>query len=184
MSRGSTSARLVRRPSRVTPAVMLAVALGAVGGTGIWLLVTHLTDGTWPAAASGAVDSVAGTRVDEPAVQITMMLLAAIGLALVLAAVVPGRPSRVLVLDDDVPGGTAMSRRDLARWIQRRAENVDGVRGAEVTIRRRAVDVVITAAVDDPTPVVRAAGVAVERAFRELRPAAPSRVRVRTRRQS
>lgn len=175
---------LVRRPPRTIPAGLLALALLALGGVGIWLLGTYLVDDTWPPAASGSVGSVADTTLDSLAMQVAAVALAVVGLVLILCALVPGRPARVQILVDDIPGETALSRRDLARRIQRRAENVDGVHSARVSVGRRRVDVAVETVVDDTAPVTSGASLAVDQALAELRPATPTRPRVRTHRRS
>ncbi|MET3861722.1 hypothetical protein ABIE38_002658 [Dietzia sp. 2505] len=180
----SARSGLIRRPARAVPVGLLAVGLLALGGLGTWLLVTYLVDGTWPSAASGTVETIAGTGMESTTMRIAAAVVAAVGLALLLPALVPGRPSRVLVLGDDVPGETAISRRDLARRLQRRTENVDGVHSASVAVRGRRVDVAVETVVDDPAPVTRGATAAVEQALAELRPTGPSRPRVRTHRRS
>ncbi|MDX2358524.1 DUF6286 domain-containing protein [Dietzia sp. PP-33] len=184
MSARTRGSGLIRRPPRAIPAGLLAVALLALGGLGIWLLGSYLINDTWPSAASSTVASVAGTGLDSTAMRVTAVVLALVGLVLLLAAFVPGRPSRVRILEDDIPGETAISQRDLARRIQRRTENVDGVHSTRVSVRPRRIDVAVETVVDDTAPVTRGATAAVDHALSELRPAGPSRPRVRTHRRS
>lgn len=184
MSTRSAHNTLVTRPPRTIPVWILAVALLAAGGLGIWLLGTFLVEDTWPAPASGTLATISEYTLDSLPVRLTAIALAVAGLAMLLAALVPGRPARVSALADDVPGHTAISRKDLARRIQRRTENVDGVHSAAVSVRRRRIDVMVDTVVDDPAPVTRGATAAVEQALAELRPATPSRHRVRTHRRS
>lgn len=184
MSARTTPGTLIRRPSRAVPVGILAVALLAAGGLGIWLLGTYLAEGTWPQAASGVIDSVADTRLDATAMRVVAIVLAVAAVVMLLAAFVPGRPSRVRVLDDALPGDTALSRRDLARRIQRRAENVDGVHSTSVEVTRRRIDVLVRTVVDDTAPVLQSASAAVDRAVHELRPAVPARPRVRIHRRN
>lgn len=182
MSAVTGGARLVRRPARAVPACALGSALLALGVTGIWLLGTYAVEGRWPAGVDGVVETVASTPVESVAMQGAAVVVCVIGVLLLLAALWPGRPARVRVLADDIPGETAMHRRDLVRHLRGRAENVDGVHSARATVRRGQVDVVIETVVDDPAPVARAATTAVDAAVAELRPATPTRARVRTRR--
>lgn len=184
MSRRHGTTGLVRRPTRTVPASLLALTLLVLGGLGIWLLGTYLVNGTWPGPASSTVTGISETTLGAPVMQAVAIVLAVVGLAMILAAIVPGRPSRVPILADDIPGETAVSRRDLARRIQRRAENVDGVHSARVAARPRAIDVRVDTVVDDTAPVSRAATAAVEDAVRELRPADSPRSRVRIHRRS
>lgn len=184
MSARSTPSSLVRRPSRAIPAGLLAVALVVAGGLGVWLLGTYLFDDAWPPAAADAVAAVANSTLDHPIMRVVAIVLAVAGIAMLLAAIIPGRPSRVRLLDDQIPGETAISHRDLARRVQRRAQNVDGVHSARVTVGRRRIDVLVRTVVDDTAPVATAARAAVEHTVRELQFAPSPRSRVRTRRRS
>ncbi|MBM7232022.1 DUF6286 domain-containing protein [Dietzia cinnamea] len=184
MSARPRRSTLIRRPPRAIPVGLLAVALVVLGGLGIWLLGSYLINDTWPLAASSTVASVAETGLDSTAMRVVAVVLALVGLALLVSALVPGRPSRVRVLDDDIPGETAISHRDLARRIERRTENVDGVHSTRVSVRPRRIDVAVKTVVDDPAPVTQGAKDAVDHALCELRPADPLRPRVRTDRRS
>lgn len=184
MSARTKPAGLVRRPSRAIPAGLLALALLIIGGAAAWLLGTYLFTSAWPATTQGVVESISQTSLDAVAVKIAAVVVAVVGLALLVAALVPGRSARILVLDDAIPGETALSRRDLARRIERRAEHVDGVHSVRAEVGRRRIDVEVQTVVDDTAPVQRSAAAAVERAVAELRPAGGLRPRVRVHRRS
>lgn len=178
----TTPPRLVRRPSRSVPAALLGALLLAVGLLGTWLLGSLLLDGAWPAAAQDRLVAVGEQRLDSPPVLVAAGVLAALGLALLLAALIPGRPSRRLVLRGEVPGRTAVPHRDLGRRAVRRVEAVDGVHSARATLAGRRLEVVARTVVDDPEAVLRAARAAAEQAVDELRPDTPLRTRVRIKR--
>ncbi|KAA0918333.1 DUF6286 domain-containing protein [Dietzia sp. ANT_WB102] len=180
MSATTTPRKLVRHPARAIPAVLLSVVLLVGGALGVWLLGAYFLHGTVPTEASSAVTAIADTRLDSITAKVVAVALALLGLLMILSALVPGRPSRTQILDGDVPGETAISRRDLARRIRRRTEQVDGVHSAHVEIGRRRTDVVVRTVVDDTEPVLHAARAAVEQAVEELHPArsAPPRVRI------
>lgn len=182
MSARQAGVGLVRRPSRSVPTGLVGVVLLVFGGLGLWLLGTYVVEGRWPVAAANSVDALAWTTLESVAAQAAAGTLAVLGLVLVVFAAWPGRPSRLLVLGDDIPGGTALSRRDLARHLQSAAENVDGVHSVRVSPERRRFDVAVVTVVDDPAPVVAAARSAVEQALGELRPSPPAATRVRARR--
>ncbi len=180
MSAATAPRKLVRRPSRMVPASLLAVVLLVGGGLGVWLLGAYFLHGSVPSEASDAVTTIADTRLDSTVAQVVAVALAFLGLMMVLTALVPGRPSRTRVLDGDVAGETAISRRDLARRIRRRAEHVDGVHSVRVEVGRRRTEVSVHTVVDDTGPVLRAARATVEQAVNELRPtrSVPPRVRI------
>lgn len=182
MSAHQVGVGLVRRSARTIPTGFVGVVLLVLGGLGLWLLGTYVVEGRWPVAAANSVDALAWTTLESIAAQAAAGALVVLGLALLVLAAWPGRPSRLLVLEDEVPGDTALSRRDLARHLRSAAENVDGVHSARVEPRRRRIEVEVTTVVDDPAPVVAAATTAVDRAVDELRPSAPTTARVRARR--
>lgn len=184
MSARPRGSGLVRRPPRAIPTVLLAAALLLLGALGIWLLGTYLIYDTWPPAATPSVETIAETTLGSVAVRIVAVVLALVGCALLLAALIPGRPSRVQILPDDIPGETAISRRDLALHVERRTETVDGVHSAGATIGPRRVDVTAQTVVEDPAPVAHAAREAVDRVLAELQPTGLRRSRVRIGRRS
>lgn len=173
---------LVRRPSRAVPVALVGLGLMVLGSLGLWLLGTYVAEGRWPVAAANSVDSLAWTNLESLVAQAVAGVLAVLGLALLLAAAWPGRPSRLVVLEDDIPGETAMSRRDLARYLESAAGRVDGAHSAAVSPGRRRIDVEVVTVVDDPAPVIAAATYAVDGAVEELRPTGASTTRVRARR--
>ncbi|WP_114853958.1 DUF6286 domain-containing protein [Brachybacterium sp. YJGR34] len=173
-------ARLARRPARSVPAAVLALLAIAAGGTGLWLFGSFLLDGAWPAAAAEAVSAVGATRLDSTPILIGAGLLGLLGLLLALSGIAPGDPGRRAILADDVPGQTAVSRRDLAHRVQRRIEHVDGVRDARVSVRRRRVDVLVRTPLEDTATVARRTRAEAEAALASLRPSTPLRPRVRT----
>lgn len=173
---------LVRRPSRAVPVALVGIGLLVLGILGLWLLGTYVAEGRWPMAAANSVDAMALTTLESLVAQAVAGVLAVLGLALLLAAAWPGRPSRLVVLEDDIPGETAMSRRDLARYLESAAGRVDGAHSASVSLGRRRIDAEVVTVVDDPAPVIAAATHAVDSAVDGLRPAGASTTRVRARR--
>lgn len=175
----STPRRLDRRPARSVPVTLLALLLIAIGGVGAWLLGSLLIDGAMPSSAAGSLDQVGGLRMDATPVLVTAGVLAALGIVLLLCAIVPGRSSRRRVLDGDVPGQTAVSHRDLARRVRLRIERVDGVQSAQVDVGRSKVDVRARTVVDDVDRVLQGCRTAADQAVDELRPSKTLRTRVR-----
>lgn len=174
--------RLDRRPTRSVPVGLLGLVVLAIGLLAAWLVGTFLIDGAWPASAQSGLQSIGDLRLDSTPVLITAGVLAVLGLILLLAALLPGRASRSRVLEDEIPGQTAVSHRDLARRATLRAERVDGVHSARADVSGRRLDVLVRTVVDDSESVLRAARTAVEESVDELRPATAFRTRVRIRR--
>ena len=50
--------KLIRRPSRSIPSVILALLLLAAGSLGSWLLGHRIVSGTWPDRAATTLDAV------------------------------------------------------------------------------------------------------------------------------
>lgn len=152
----TTPRRLDRRPTRSVPAALLGLVVLAVGLLAAWLLGAYLIDGAWPDSAQPRLQSIGDLRLDSTPVLVTAGVLAALGLILLLAALLPGRASRSRVLEDEIPGQTAVSHRDLARRVTLRAERVDGVHSARADISGRRLDVLVRTVVDDSESVLRA----------------------------
>ena len=118
--------KLIRRPSRSVPSIILALLLLTAGGLGAWLLGHRIVSGTWPDRAATTLDAVGSTTLGSAAVLITAGIAAVCGLVMILMALWPGLPERVEILPDAVPGQTAVTRRDLAGLVRTQVEQVDG----------------------------------------------------------
>jgi hypothetical protein len=178
----TTPRRLDRRPSRATPVVLLALVLLVLGGFAVWALGSLVLDGAWPASATSAIGELGGLRLDSTPVLVTGCVLAVLGLLMILAAILPGGRSRMHLLEDDVPGSTVISRRDLAGRVRARTEEVDGVQGTQVDAGRRTLTVRARTVVDEVGPVESDVREAAEAAVAELRPDTMPSIRVRMRR--
>ena len=173
--------KLIRRPSRSVPSVILALLLLTAGGLGAWLLGHRIVNGTWPDRAASTLDAVESTTLGSAAVLITAGIAAVCGLVMILMALWPGVPERVEILPDAVPGQTAVRRRDLAGLVRTQVEQVDGVHSVAVTARRSRVDVVVLSVLDDLTPVREAARKKADEALQAFKPEGIARSRVRIR---
>ena len=171
--------KLIRRPSRSTPSVLLALLLLTAGGLGAWLTGHRIVTGTWPDRTVTTLDTIGSTALGSVAV-----LAAACALAMILAALWPGLPERVTLLPDTVPGQTAVRRHDLATLVRNQVEQIGGVHSATVTTRRSRVDVVVLSVLDDLEPVQEAARKKTDEALETLQPAGITRSRVRIKRTS
>ena len=171
--------KLIRRPSRSTPSVLLALLLLTAGGLGVWLAGYRIVSGAWPDRTVTTLGTIGSTTLGSVAV-----LAAACALAMILAALWPGLPERVTLLPDTVPGQTAVRRRDLATLVRNQVEQIGGVHSATVTTRRSRVDVIVLSVLDDLEPVQEAARKTTDEALETLQPAGITRSRVRIKRTS
>ena len=176
--------KLIRRPSRSTPSVVLALLLLTAGGLGAWLTGHRIVTGTWPDRTVTTLDTIGSTALGSAAVITAAGIAAVCGLAMILAALWPGLPERVEFLPDTVPGQTAVTRRDLAGLVRTQVEQVDGVHSVAVTARRSRVDVVVLSVLDDLAPVREAARKKADEALDALKPVGITRSRVRIKRTS
>ena len=176
--------KLIRRPSRSTPSVLLALLLLTAGGLGAWLTGHRIVTGTWPDRTVTTLNTIGSTALGSAAVITAAGIAAVCGLAMILAALWPGLPERVEFLPDTVPGQTAVRRRDLANLVRTQVEQIGGVHSAAVTTRRSRVDVVVLSVLDDLAPVHKAARKKTDEALQTLQPVGITRSRVRIKRTS
>ncbi|EPH06263.1 hypothetical protein HMPREF1531_00913 [Propionibacterium sp. oral taxon 192 str. F0372] len=176
--------KLIRRPSRSAPSVVLALLLLAVGGLGAWLTGHRIVTGTWPDRTLTTLDAIGSTTLGSAAVLTAAGIAAACGLAMILAALWPGLPERVEILPDGVPGQTAVRRRDLAKLVRTQVEQIGGIHSVAVTTRRSRVDVIVLSVLDNLDPVHEAARKKTDEVLQTLQPVGITRSRVRIRRTS
>ena len=151
--------KLIRRPSRSTPSVLLALLLLTAGGLGAWLAGHRIVTGTWPDRTVTTLDAIGSTTLGSVAVLAAAGIAAACALAMILAALWPGLPERVTLLPDTVPGQTAVRRRDLASLVRTRVEQIGGVHSATVTTCRSRGDVVVRKTTDEALETLQPAGI-------------------------
>ena len=172
--------KLIRRPSRSGSSVVLALLLLAGGSLGAWLTGQRLITGYWPRRALHALEAIKSTSLSSTAALIAAGVVAACGLIMIIAALWPGRPERVEILPDDIPGQTAVRRRDLAKLVRLQVEQLGGANSVS-TARRSRVNVVVHSVLDELEPVQQAAQKQTDQALQMLAPVGikGSRVRVK-----
>ena len=170
---------LIRRPSRSLPVIYPGVTAPHRRRAGNLALGNRLLNGAWPNGTSSAVSGLGSTIIGSPAVLAAACFVIVCSLFMILLALWPGAPERAEVLADNIPGQTAISRRDLARLVQTHVERVDGVHSARVRARRTRVNVTVFSVLDDLEPVRQAAQKAAEQAIQTLKPVGTAHSRVR-----
>ena len=175
---------LVYRPTRSTPATLLALLLLIVGGLGTWLTAYRFLTGAWPQRAVTTLDAVGAASLGSIAVLVAAGVAAAFGLFLLIAALWPGRPKHLAFLPDVIPGQTALRRSDLATLVKRQVEQIAAIRSASATVRRSRVDVVVFSDADDLDAVREAASKKTNEALEIFQPVGITHGRVRAKRVS
>lgn len=170
-----------RRPRRSTPAVVVAVLLGAVG-VAVAVAVLQQLSGRVPfipfarAAAFGQ-----GLHIGDTAVIVAAAVAAALGIVLLACAWWPGRltvlPLRAAEQDADARDA-GVGRKALARALRVTAGEQDGVLRAAVRVRSRKVRATVHTERRDTTVVYDAVDGALTRRLDEVALARPPRLRV------
>lgn len=168
VSAESPPVALRRRPSRSVAATICAVVLLALGVAAVVAALLRLTSGTWPEAATAPLDWLAESAWNSPGVWAAGIALAAAGLVLLLAGIVPGRfhdlPVRLPAGDRSAEQATSggpsavMSRRAVAQLAAATCEHIDGVSSASATATDRDVRVTVTTALHDTQDLQRWVG--------------------------
>lgn len=149
MSRNDArSTRLRRRPSRSIPALIVAVLLLAGAVALAWAGIARLVDGTWSTLLKGPRDWLTGLAWDSPALWGIGAGAVAVGIILLLCALIPGRFGALTVREVDVDGPnvparyereTVMTRRSVAHIARARCDQIDGVGTATATATNKHV---------------------------------------------
>jgi hypothetical protein len=176
---------MMRRPRRTIPAAVTAlVLLGMCVLTGI--SVIQLIADERPLISYAAIADLAHTtRWDSLAVAVAAGLVMLIGLILLLAAILPGRPT-VIPLDAtniDADTGTAIdagaSRRSLHSTLRAAANAVDGVTATTLALRRRTITAVVHTHRTTREGLAEAVHAALSHRLDQISPATRPAVRVR-----
>ncbi|MGW1738796.1 DUF6286 domain-containing protein [Nocardia sp. NPDC001965] len=133
---------MIRRSRRIVPAILIAGILLTACVAVIVSLVQRLTGAREYLSYDEIAQYLHDLTWDDPLVAAVAVAAVALGAVLLLAAVIPGR-ALVLpldaVADDDIEAGVA--RRDLQATLRSAAVSVNGVRSAQVQVRRARVTV-------------------------------------------
>jgi hypothetical protein len=155
------SPRLRHRPSRAVPALIAGILLLAVGVALVWLAISRLVNGTWPALLQGPRDWLAALAWNDPAVQQIGIAAIVAGGILLLCAILPGGFSALTIDDSGTTGAgdevppvqeqeTVMTRRAVARLAKARCLQIDGVDTAAATATTRRVRLSVKTYLHEP----------------------------------
>jgi hypothetical protein len=155
------SPRLRHRPSRAVPALIAGILLLALGVALVWLAISRLVNGTWPALLQGPRDWLTALAWNDPAVQQIGIAAIVAGGILLLCAIIPGGFSALTIDDSGTTGAgdevppvqeqeTVMTRRAVARLAKARCLQIDGVDTAAATATTRRVRLSVKTYLHEP----------------------------------
>lgn len=171
--------RIRRRPDRRIPALVVSLALIALGGLGVWWSASALFEGQPLAGVQRAENLTWASGL----IIATASIIVVSGLLLVLCALVPGRAAVVNIDSTEWGPGrnTVVTTRGLARMAEAEAERTEGTVDAKAQGRPRRVDLRVGTVAPEAKEVrMLLAGRVTER-FRALSLKRVPRVAVHTR---
>ncbi|MGC7097698.1 DUF6286 domain-containing protein [Amycolatopsis lurida] len=159
-----------RRPRRVVAAALTALVVAAVSAV-VAVVAIQLILGERP-----WIDhtSVAGIRWNDLPVAVTGGAFVLLGLALVLAAVLPGRLTILPIRAD-----SGIARHSYRATLRQAAADVDGVSRAKLTLRRRKVSAKVRTERTNTTGLAGAVRSALAQRLGQLDPATGPRISVK-----
>lgn len=160
-----------RRPRRGLAAAIVALVLCAAGAL-VAVITIQMLLGERPwVSYDWAARTLHDTRWSDLAVLITGIALSVLGLLVLLAAVLPGKPT-VLPLRDHGSGlDSGASRRSFRGTLRVAAASVDGVSGARLSLGRRKVRAAVRTNRVTTTGLDDAVRTAVEHRLAQIGPA-------------
>jgi hypothetical protein len=178
-------ARRVFRPRRLVPGVLVAAVLAAAGILGaVQAVSAAFGRPVWKVPHRYFAGPLQDTHWDGTATLAVAAAVAFIGLLLLLAGVIPGRPRAIPLASGDESVVIGVPRRSLRRSLARLAEDVDGIDRARVRTRRRSIVVRATTRLRDTAGLRESVHTAVQDRLAALDPLWPPRLKVRLRRKA
>lgn len=132
-----------RRPRRGAPAVLTAVALLAACVLVATAAVQAILGEPALIDYRAAADSLHTTRWNDVGPLVVGCAAVVLGLVLLLAAVLPGKPTVLPLRDGETAFESGASRRSYRSTLRAAASGVDGVSGAALSVGRRRVSAVV-----------------------------------------
>lgn len=168
------------RGSRTVAAVFVATLLLLTAGFVAWQAILIQTgQNLYGVNASGVAERLHRTPWDDPGVVISAAVATAVGLWLVVLAVVPPKRRFVQLRQADPQVVAGISRRHLRRALDGAAQRVDGVSAAETRVGRGTATIAVTSHLSMTGGLARSVQEAIDEYLRLLDPVEPVAVRVR-----
>ncbi|WP_435105524.1 DUF6286 domain-containing protein [Nocardiopsis synnemataformans] len=165
------------RPRRSWPAVITGLVILLVAIVAAAEVISALAGSPLGLIPVGAASGYAATTTwSMPSVQIASAVLALIGLALIVAALAPGRGRWTALRTDDPALVVGLTRPALRRAVAAAAEGVSGVDGVHVTVRGNRIRVHARTGMRRSAGLPAEVTAAVERRLEELAPLRSMRI--------
>lgn len=178
-------ARRVFRPRRSVPAIIVAAILAAAGILGaIQAVGAALGHPLWKVSYHDFAGPLRDTHWGDTVALAAAAAIAFIGLILLLVAVLPGRPSAIVLASGDTAIVIGAPQASLRRVLERAARDVDGIERARVKLRRRSATIHATTRLRDTSGLRGSVHAAVQDRLTALDPLSPIRIRVRIHRKA
>lgn len=159
------------RPRRSWPAVITGLLVLALAVVSAAEVIAALSGSPLRLIPVGAATEYATTATwSEPSVQIASAVLAFIGLALIVLALVPGKGRWMALRTDDPALVVGLTRSALRRAVASAAHGVGGVDGVNVSVRGNRMKVHVTTGLRDSEGLPAEVTAAVQRRLEELAP--------------
>jgi hypothetical protein len=172
---------MIRRPRRSLPATLLALVLLAAAvlvAISCIQLLRHQAP-LIPFAAIAAFG--AGLRWNSPITLLAGAVAAVLGLLLLAAAVLPGRPTVLPLAGRDDHTSAGVSRRSLRRDLSSAAAGADGVSSAAVRVRRARIVATVRTPAADASDVAEQVRSRLDERLTDISLARRPRLRIRVR---
>ncbi|WP_017570096.1 DUF6286 domain-containing protein [Nocardiopsis halotolerans] len=165
------------RPRRSWPAVITGLVILVVAVVAAAEVISALAGSPLRLFPVGAASGYATTTTwSMPSVQIASAVLALIGLALIVAALAPGRGRWTALRTDDPALVVGLTRPALRRAVAAAAEEVSGVDVVHVTMRGNRIRVHVRTGMRESAGMPAEVTAAVERRLEELAPLRSMRI--------
>ena len=162
------------RGRRHVAAVIVAVLLLIVSGYVAWqAIVIQAHRSTTPFSSKPVSDYLGRTSWHSAAVLTAGIVLAALGLWLLLSAIIAPRRKLIELRETDTATSTGIRRADLLRAVNLAAESVDGVASARTRLSGSTAAMTITSPLGRPGTLRSQVSAVVTERLRELNPVKP-----------
>ncbi len=170
---------MIRRSRRSLPAALVALVLLA-GAVLVALSCIQVLVGQPPLLPFAAIAAAASTVTwNQPAVLIVAGVFTTLGLILLAAALIPGRPTVIGLAQHDGQPDAGATRRSLAQAVAGAAGTVDGVERARARLGSRTITATVLTSLRESQEIREQVQAAITDRLDDIALARRARIRVR-----